>query len=721
MSKQKIAVAALVILLLLAVSFFTIHTLKQQAAAAVEDFLAAARKGDTEGAMALLSLPGEQEVTLLEAFATNYIKPGALGEVRLASLRSAAATITIDIMGSLEETELILERTDAGWQIKDFPQIHVVQSAFLEGIAEGREGGYLYTLFHPHQGDSFYSQIFFEAQVGTVVDAVAVQGILAYLQELPSKPLEKILAHKESSLEDLREGHVGLSRNLIIYDSSKTGVSLASSRDLIPGRKNLTAFMREHEAAALILQAPYVPDRIRVLLNTSGFQGTRHSEVQITSQMAFSLADHLAEEELALSAGETLTLKPGNGGVTALLPDGREELLSGRVHLTGSGRLEVASLERGPAANPFAPSYRGNLEVAWDEGSLLVVNELPLEEYLYSVIPSEMPLSFGLEPLKAQAVAARSYAAASIFSSRFRDKGAHVDDSVNSQVYNNVPEVPLAVKAVQETTGLVGYFGTNIIDARFFSTSAGYTANFHEVWHNPDTLAFPATPIRYLTSKSQLASMDFNISNEDRIRDFLDRSDLDAYDSVSPFFRWQVTMTREELEASMEANLQERFAAQPDFILSRQGSQYISRDIPPDPLGQLTNIRVEERGEGGNIMSLEITGEKGSYLIRKEYNIRFLLRPRQYLPGGDDILIERHDGSTLKNYPLLPSAFIYFQLNRNSSGDIVSVTIRGGGNGHGVGMSQYGAYGMSQRGYDFREILSHYYPQTELWSIYARQ
>ncbi len=721
MPKRKILALTLAILLALSLGLYTVHSQrKQQAAAVIEEFLSALQRGDTEDARAYLTLPGRQGITLLEAFGSDLIRPGTLTQLKVPLWGDAAATITINIKGSPTETEVTLGRTGRGWQITGFPHIDVVQTAYLEDVREQGTGSFEYALFHPHQERRFVSPVLFAPEAGTVVDAVAVQGTLVYLSKLPAEPLEKILAVQESSLEDLWAGYVALSPDLIIYDPlGPEGVAQATRRELIPGRQNLTAYMREGRAAALALQEPYVPERIRVLLNTSGFQGTRHPRVQITSGKAFTLTDYLLDQVIPLAAGDILFLKPLEGGVLALLPDGSEMQLSSRVHITGSDRLVIANLERGPAGNPVTPAYRGDLEVAWDEGALLLVNELPLEEYLYSVVPSEMPVSFGLEPLKAQAVAARSYAAASIYSGRFRALGAHAEDSVSSQVYNNVPEVPLAVTAVQETAGLVGYFGSSIVDARFFSTSSGYTANYHEVWHDPETLEFPSTPVRYLSSRSQLVNMDFDISTEDRIRDFLDRPDLNSYDSTSPFFRWEVTMSREELEATILANLPERYEAQPDFVLTRQGSQYVSREIPPDPLGELQAIRVAERGEGGNIMSLEITGDKGSYLIRKEYNIRFLLRPRQYLPEGEDVLIQRHNGSVLRNYALLPSAFIYFQIHRNSSGEIDRVTIRGGGNGHGVGMSQYGAYGMSLRGHDFESILSHYYPKTELWSIYA--
>ena len=99
---------------------------------------------------------------------------------------------------------------------------------------------------------------------------------------------------------------------------------------------------------------------------------------------------------------------------------------------------------------------------------MIIVNEVGLEEYLYSVVPSEMPVKFGLESLKVQAIAARSYAVRSLKSRGYARLGAHVDDSTSSQMYNNIQEHPVAIQAVDETRGLVPVFEDQIIDSRFF-------------------------------------------------------------------------------------------------------------------------------------------------------------------------------------------------------------------------------------------------------------
>ena len=95
-------------------------------------------------------------------------------------------------------------------------------------------------------------------------------------------------------------------------------------------------------------------------------------------------------------------------------------------------------MRRGSPA--FVPQYRGKFEISIYDQGLLLLNEFAPETYLFSVVASEMPLSFGLEALKVQAVAARTYALPPLGAASLLKYGAHVDDSVAFQVYNNVPE-----------------------------------------------------------------------------------------------------------------------------------------------------------------------------------------------------------------------------------------------------------------------------------------
>lgn len=120
--------------------------------------------------------------------------------------------------------------------------------------------------------------------------------------------------------------------------------------------------------------------------------------------------------------------------------------------------------------------YGGSMEVRCLGDGYTLVNSLPLERYLQDVVPSEMPASYEPEALKAQAVCARSYACIQLLRGDLAEYGAHIDDSTAYQVYNRVTDADAAREAVIATQGEVLSYQGNIVEAYYFSTSMGYTA-----------------------------------------------------------------------------------------------------------------------------------------------------------------------------------------------------------------------------------------------------
>ncbi|MDO4690527.1 MAG: SpoIID/LytB domain-containing protein [Fusobacterium sp.] len=129
-----------------------------------------------------------------------------------------------------------------------------------------------------------------------------------------------------------------------------------------------------------------------------------------------------------------------------------------------------------------APKYRGTLTISAVGKALRVINSLDIEKYLLQVVPSEMPRSFGLEALKAQAVAARTYAVSDIQKQKYAQYGFHIKDTVESQVYNNQVENEDATKAIEETESQILIHSDRPIDAKYFSTSAGFTSFANDIW-----------------------------------------------------------------------------------------------------------------------------------------------------------------------------------------------------------------------------------------------
>ena len=337
-----------------------------------------------------------------------------------------------------------------------------------------------------------------------------------------------------------------------------------------------------------------------------------------------------------------------------------------------NARLEITSIERSYGT----PSYAGSLELVKDPAGVVVINDIDLETYLYSVVPSEMPASYGAEALKAQAVCARSYAYGQILLNAYASYGAHVDDSVSYQVYNNLPTDERVVQAVNETAGQVLTFGEKVANTYYFSTSCGYTTN-ETIWKN-GTLENS-----YISGKLLNDSMEkLDLTKEKNFREFILNEDYDTYDSGESWYRWDLTVPVEQLAENVS-------------------------EI--ENIGKVKDIEVTERNEGGVVHRVLITGEKGELELQYEHAIRLAL-------NGKGQTIHRTYGKDAVGGNMLPSGF--FVIDRvEEDGKLTGFRFRGGGFGHGAGMSQNGANHMAEAGKSYEEILNLFYEGTELSEI----
>ncbi|NLZ94144.1 MAG: SpoIID/LytB domain-containing protein [Firmicutes bacterium] len=705
-----------IIIILLLCSLLAVggYLYKQQAentiAHNIEVFFAMAKDGDSSAGNYLSPSYTQQEELLTALQTDNLLSLEKVEQVRLRSINRASALITLKAGDKLKSVTLEVNRNNGQWLLSSLPALKITSLALVTEAA----GNTVKLLTAENK------QITYQAEValnrGEAGFAVSFDDALIYFKRLPTINVTKLLTHNNQKLEGENTGFHRLSSNVIYFQPKNDSYIIADSGSAIVGMQNLTLYLEDEEIRAVMLPQKFVPEKIRVCLNTTDFTSISHSTAVLSATSAFTLTEKVTGKQLHFNAGDKLTLQPGSNGITVKFPSGTTQTYQNRLFITpsGGGRIRVESIRRGSPA--FIPAYSGHLEVSLHNGSLLLVNEVPLENYLYSVVPSEMPVSFGEVPLQVQAVAARSYATAAILRSGFRSFAAHVDDSVSSQVYNNVPEYEISTKAVNHTRGKIVKYQDDIADTRFFSTSAGITANNEEVWHDNKSGAFPGVSLPYLTSAPQLRSGTVpQVSTEAGAQAFFTAAHWDSYDKASPWFRWQVEMTRDELENVINRYLAGRYQAQPDFILTKEGNNFVSKEIGDNPLGELKDIRVIRRGQGGNIMELEIEGSRGTYRILKEYNIRFTLRPQSDVK---DIILLRHDGSKLMNYSILPSTFAVFTIHRDNNKQIQSVLIQGGGNGHGAGMSQWGTRGLAEDGFTYEQILLHYYPGCTIEDIY---
>lgn len=344
-------------------------------------------------------------------------------------------------------------------------------------------------------------------------------------------------------------------------------------------------------------------------------------------------------------------------------------------------------------------NFRGRIEIGrYQSGMLTAVNVLDLEEYLYGVVPAEMPPSYELEALKAQSVAARTYAISISEMGTHKASGYELCDGIHCQVYKGYNgESSSTNEAVDATKGLAAYYNGQAINAVFCASSGGYTDNSENVW-------IDALP--YLRAVPEIKEPDVNT--------------------------WTKTFTASDI----------------GNLLHAKGIQ----------IGSVTDLII--RGNYGRVQELEIIGTGGNTVLKKEEIRTFFsglggsLESRMFQINGKTcsapVSHAEMQESPVVNLPkntVYVQGLGYVQLNDvddsyvigsedetpiinpssnissngtlssaqtlSSSGSTANGTntfvFTGSGSGHGVGMSQKGARGMAQLGYNFEEILKHYY------------
>ena len=187
-------------------------------------------------------------------------------------------------------------------------------------------------------------------------------------------------------------------------------------------------------------------------------------------------------EDIDVTVGENerIDVRNSSGTTTITLENGKTLKTKNPLNFNAKG--EYLTLSPVKKSHTSSPRYRGVITVIPRGSSLRVINTLDIEKYLLQVVPSEMPKSFGVEALKVQAVAARTYAVSDILKGKYAKDGFHIKDTVESQVYNNQVENEEATRAIEETAGEIMTYDNIPIDAKYFSTSSGFTSHASNVW-----------------------------------------------------------------------------------------------------------------------------------------------------------------------------------------------------------------------------------------------
>jgi stage II sporulation protein D len=319
--------------------------------------------------------------------------------------------------------------------------------------------------------------------------------------------------------------------------------------------------------------------------------------------------------------------------------------------------------------------YRGVAEVIRNSvGTLAGVNELPMEQYLYGVVPRELgPVAWPqLEAQKAQAVAARSYGLRGL-GKRAAD-GYDLKATTADQVYGGyAAEHPISTAAVDATRGIVPTHAGQPIDALFFSTSGGYTANNEDVFNSAPIVYLRGVRDQEVGSSDALLDDLRHAINPNRLRG---NKNGDFEGGQSSYHRWTIDWTADEAS---------------DVITDYARSL----GFAGTSVGRVTDIRVVERSNSARVKQIEYVTDAGTFVDTKDH-VRTSLK---YFKDGV--------GKTS-----LPSTL--FLIEPAAGG----FTAWGGGFGHGVGMCQTGAAGMADRHYSYDEILHHYYQEVVLTQWY---
>ena len=385
------------------------------------------------------------------------------------------------------------------------------------------------------------------------------------------------------------------------------------------------------------------------------------------------------EEEAMLSA-QRITEFEGirlTGDVSVILPE------------------EAVFMEENARTSVNGKPYRGMMTFSVKDYLLTAVNVVDLEEYLYGVVPSEMPQSYEMDALKAQAVAARTYAMTKL--NAHPGTGYQLCDTIACQVYKGLSnEAARTTEAIDATAGEIACYNGAPIEAVFCASMGGYTENTENVWN---------APIPYLRAVPEFGE----------------------YGNSA----WTRTITLDQLTAAAQA----------------KGAN----------IGIATDIVITKLSSGGRVQELQIVGTGGTKTLTKEAIRSFFSPTGGSLPSklftingkggeiGTDTIISAEpvkkntllaaaieNGITAKTEGTLKylngeSFSVDIEQEEPEQESLVSAggytektvsisTVKNGkfvfegkGNGHGVGLSQNGAQAMAQQGYSYDEILKHYY------------
>lgn len=375
----------------------------------------------------------------------------------------------------------------------------------------------------------------------------------------------------------------------------------------------------------------------------------------------------------AIGKGNYPVIEPSNNNIVITAGDGTVKL----IYTSGTSCLQIhPKAENNPYIFKLNSSYyRGDLEIKRYTGSdMTVINIIPVEQYLYGVVPSEIESYSNAEALKAQAVAARTYTLNNL--SRFTKWGFDMDTTTRCQVYKGYSgEDARTNKAVDDTKGRILTYNGKAAEVFYFAASGGKTEDVKNVWG-------PDVNLPYLVSVD------------------------DKYESMDlPYSVWETSVTAENIKA-----------------------------LTKGKIGDIIGMQATKFSDSGRVIELVIAGTKGQLTYQRDecrtifnstkvksqwYKINtdadiyiggWASAPRVSQLAGKKVM-------TSKGLKTINSKVVIMGedgVKKEMPASPVSYSLKGKGWGHAVGMSQEGAKGMASAGFAYDQILEHYFPGTKV-------
>jgi len=449
----------------------------------------------------------------------------------------------------------------------------------------------------------------------------------------------------------------------------------------IPEQEEKQNALSEQEKVEDEVIVPPFDAYIRVLIMSEGFGSIYHTELVISCSEGLCVEADGDKKDYA--PDYEFTLKKGQ------IKKGKFIQISGK----NNGRLVIKNLNRNGSS-----TYRGTLECYGTKDGIVAVNELLVEEYLYGVVPSEMPSGYPAEALKAQAISARSYTYFHKQSYAYPEWRAHMDDSTSFQVYMNCDETEAACQAVDDTKDMVLTFKDALVESFYYSTSSGQNGGAG-VWKD-----VPVESDGYLIESGEDVYAENSEEGEAAYQTYIDHGSPEDVEYNEAWYRWEYAKVLDGKSTKLLlTKLYQMSLSQKKNVRIR--SRYLASEKVKEET-YIKDIRILNRRKSGLVTKIMIETEHFRISVNTQHAIR------QALGCAGDVVIKK-DGSSYVLGDILPSAYFYIEKivdnNGESGNTLKQMIIHGAGLGHGCGMSQNGAKCLAKNGFTAAQILAYYY------------